>query len=158
MSQQFTSFEEYKTALVELVLKDAEKQWQEIELQNRLLSLHKELGFRNIADFVAKYEEVINASADAPAKAPAAKKGPAKGKGKKAAPAAAPADGAPAADAPVKKASKKGKIRRARVTPEIVKQIVELRAQGKSAREVSKLLGVSEPTVYKVVKSGSKAA
>jgi hypothetical protein len=169
MAQQFTSFEEYKTTLIESVLKDAEAQWKEIELKNRLLNLHKELGFRSIEDFVAKYEAVINGeSAPAPvAKTKGPKQGKTGNKGKKkpaaAAPAAAPADapaadGAPAADAPVKKAKKVGKAKRARVTPEVVKQIIELRAQGKTAKEVSKALGVSEPTVYKVTKSAGKAA
>lgn len=130
MSTQFTSFEEYKTALVEKVLKDAESQWKEIETRQRLLNLYKEFGFRSTADLIKALETVY---AEAKGIAAPKAKDPAAPKAPKAKPAA-----------------KKGK--RAKVTPEIAAKVAELKAQGITATQIAKTLGISQPTVYKLTK------
>ncbi|MDR1816851.1 MAG: hypothetical protein LBR07_01415 [Puniceicoccales bacterium] len=155
---QFATFEEYKTALVELVLRDAEEQWKAIELQRRLENLHKELGFRSAADLIDALKKVTAAAAKAPAKAPKAKGKKGK-KGKKAAaPADAPADGAAPAPAakPAKKSKKGG--RRSRVTDEVKAKFKEALDGGVSVLAAGKSVGISQPTAYKLAKEFKKAA
>ncbi|MDR0535919.1 MAG: helix-turn-helix domain-containing protein [Puniceicoccales bacterium] len=67
----YTTFEEYKTARVEEVLKDAEEQWKKIEAEQRLSGLFRELGYRSTADLVAALQKIIDGKK---AKAPKSKK------------------------------------------------------------------------------------
>jgi hypothetical protein len=124
MSTQYTTFEEYKTARVEEVLKDAEGQWKQIEQQQRLSGLFREFGFRSTADLISalqKVAEVKKAKAGKPGKPGKAKAPKAKGK-------------------------------RVKITPEIVVKVKELKAQGLSAGKISATLGISAASVYKLTK------
>ncbi|MDR2863042.1 MAG: hypothetical protein LBV54_04095 [Puniceicoccales bacterium] len=47
----------------------------------------------------------------------------------------------------------KGKGKRVRLTPEIVAKVKDLKAQGKGTTEISRALGISAPSVYKITKA-----
>jgi hypothetical protein len=126
---QFNTFEEYKTSLVEQVLKGAETQWKQIETQQRLSSLYKEFGFRTNADLVKALQKLSPSGKGAPkAKGP---KGPKGAKGPKA---------------------KGGKGKRVRITPEIEAKVKELKGQGIGTAAIARTLGISSPSVYKITK------
>lgn len=114
----YTTFEEYKTARVEEVLKDAEAQWKSIETQQRLGGLFREFGFRSNVDLIAALQKLVDGN-----KTKKKAKSPAKGKAGK----------------------------RVKITPEIAAKVKELKAQGLAASAISKTLGVSAPTIYKIV-------
>ncbi|MDR1498414.1 MAG: hypothetical protein LBS59_08445 [Puniceicoccales bacterium] len=123
---QYNTFEEYKTSLVEQVLKGAETQWKQIETQQRLASLYKEFGFRSNADLVKALQSVATTP-----KSPSKAKGAAKPKGGKA---------------------KAGKGKRAKITPEIEAKVKELKLQGIASSAIARTLGISSPSVYKITK------
>jgi len=157
---QFSSFEDFKVALVEQTLKIAEETWPRIELQRRLEGLHKELGFKTTDDLVTALKLVAKATAKKPAapKKTAGKKTAGKG-AKKVVPAAtesAPATAPAAKKAPAKKTKRGGK--RVRLSPEIIAQIHEAKAKGLGVTAISRQFGISGTSVYNVLKTPSAPA
>ncbi|MDR2429704.1 MAG: hypothetical protein LBD14_02185 [Puniceicoccales bacterium] len=127
----YTSYAEYENTLIEQARKEALEKWKEVELRQRLATAYQSFGFSSNAEFIKALGGVVRAGG----------KGKGKGKGK------------PPAGAPKKKGPKKGK--RVRLTPEIIAKIRELSALGKGVSEITRTLGISAPSVYKVTKNKS---
>ncbi|MDR2513384.1 MAG: helix-turn-helix domain-containing protein [Puniceicoccales bacterium] len=121
------TFEELQKALVDQAVKAAQDQWKVLEKERKLSSLFRDLGFRSNADLIKALQELGDAK-------------PKKVKGEK---------------KPKVKAKAKAKGKRIRLTDEVRVKVLELKLQGKSAAEISKELGISQPSVYKITKGGS---
>lgn len=121
------TFEELQKTLVDQAVKTAQDQWKVLERERKLSSLFRDLNFRSNADLIKALQELGESK-------------PKKTKGEKKAKI---------------KAKTKGKGKRIRLTDEVRVKVLELKLQGKTAAEISKELGISQPSVYKITKGGS---
>ncbi len=125
----YTSLEEYEKALIEKARAEAQENWKEVENKQRLLNLHKDVGYASTKALIAALQAAAGIKARKAAKAEKAPKAP-KAKKEKAA----------------------GKKKRVKITPEIIAQVKAMKEAGKGPTEVSKALGISVPSFYNIIK------